>query len=253
MGYRFWTIEEVEYLQDKWGQIETVKICKHLNRTYASVKAKVKKIGLGPARQAGEFLCASELAYSINVDKRTIDRYIQKGLKATRKRFGLGSKKNICINIEDFWRFAKKNKELIKFYRFRKGDLPGEPKWVDEVRFKQMRKRARALNTNKEWTDAEDKTLQNMYLNGKTDEEIAIELRRTVISIVCRKSILFLNQKPYWTEKEVQILKEKVKEGLTDKEIGEILGKTVRSVQGKRLNLNIKKVKSGYNKYQVLY
>ena len=92
-----------------------------------------------------------------------------------------------------------------------------------------------------------------MYLNGKTDEEIAIELRRTVISIVCRKSILFLNQKPYWTEKEVQILKEKVKEGLTDKEIGEILGKTVRSVQGKRLNLNIKKVKAGYNKYQTLF
>ena len=115
MGYRFWTIEEVEYLQDKWGQIETVKICKHLNRTYASVKAKVKKIGLGPARQAGTSLCASELAYSINVDKRTVDRYIQKGLKATRKRFGLGSKKNICINIEDFWRFAKKNKELIVY------------------------------------------------------------------------------------------------------------------------------------------
>lgn len=250
MEYRLWTNEEVEYLIEKWGQDETLKICKKLNRTYPAVRNKAKKLKLGPARQANEFICAQELANTINVDRKTIDSYIEKGLKIKKRRFGASKRSNICIKLKDFWEFAKENKDLIQFYKFKNGDLADEPTWAQEKRFEQLRKRTDIQNKNKEWSNSEDRMLQNMYLKGIPDEEIAAELRRTVVSVVCRRSILSLNVKPLWTNEEISILKEKVKDGFTDKEIGEILGKSTRSVQGKRLSLNIKKVKVGFNKYE---
>lgn len=250
MGYKLWTNEEVEYLIEKWGHDETLKICKKLDRTYPAVRNKAKKLKLGPARQANEFICASELASTINVDRKTIDSYIKKGLKVKKRRFGASKRSNICIKLKDFWEFAKKNQDLIQFYKFQNGDLADEPTWAQEKRFEQLRKRASMKNYNKEWTDNEDRKLQNMFIKGISDEEIAAELKRTVISVVCRRSILSLNIKPAWTDEEITILKENVKNGLTDKEIGKILGKSTRSVQGKRLSLNIKKVKVGFNRYE---
>ena len=248
--YRKWSEFEDEYLKENWGKIETLKICRKLNRTYQSVRNKAKKLKLGPARQANEFICASELASTINVDRRTIDSYIKKGLKIKKRRFGISKRSNICIKLNDFWNFAKENSDLIQFYKFKNGDLANEPKWAQEKRFEKLRKRVNIQNYNKEWSDSEDRALQKMFIKGMSDEEIAIELRRTVISVVCRRSILSLNVKPLWTDKEVSILKEKVKSGLTDKEIGKILGKSTRSVQGKRLSLNIKKLKVGFNRYE---
>ena len=62
----------------------------------------------------------------------TSNRLIQNGLPVKWHRV----KKNRfrVIDIEDFWKWAEKNKSLLDFSRFDKYTLGAEPDWVDEKR-----------------------------------------------------------------------------------------------------------------------
>lgn len=46
MARRQWTRDEVKYLKSVWGTLRLDEICEELNRSYASIKCKVYKLGL---------------------------------------------------------------------------------------------------------------------------------------------------------------------------------------------------------------
>lgn len=47
-GSRTWKPEELEYLQERWGEVSIPTIAEKLNRTTNAIKIKACRLGLGP-------------------------------------------------------------------------------------------------------------------------------------------------------------------------------------------------------------
>ena len=62
---RTWTDEEVDYLEDKWGNISIPIIAKNLGRTVKAIKSKAYKIGLGRFIHQGNYVTYKQLITTI--------------------------------------------------------------------------------------------------------------------------------------------------------------------------------------------
>lgn len=176
-----WTDEEIEYLCKSWGKTSVKTIARNLNKTVASVNIKGYRMFGSRADFQGYYTC-SELAKALNLNKSTIVGYCKQGLiskKVDRFRF---------INLNNFWNFAKRNKNKIQFYKFDKNSLPNEPAWVNKERTKQFKHLE--INHYKEWTNIEDKKLINLAKKGKSTKQIAKEMNRTITAIQTRRQLL---------------------------------------------------------------
>ncbi|MGL5459217.1 MAG: hypothetical protein ACRDBY_06330 [Cetobacterium sp.] len=176
-----WTDEEIEYLCKSWGKTSVKTIAKNLNKTVAGVNIKGYRMFGSRAEFQGYYTC-TELAKALNLNKSTIIGYCKQGLKSKKvDRFRF-------INLENFWDFAKKNKNKIQFYKFDKNQLLNEPAWVSKERAKQLKHLE--INHYKEWTNLEDKKLINLAKKGKSTKQIAKEMDRTITSIQTRRQLL---------------------------------------------------------------
>ena len=52
---RYWTKEEIEFLQDKWGSMNVKTIAKNLNRSVDAVMLKKNRLGLGRFTESGDY------------------------------------------------------------------------------------------------------------------------------------------------------------------------------------------------------
>ena len=176
-----WTDKEIEYLYKSWGKTSVKTIARNLNKTIASVNIKGYRMFGSKADFQGYYTC-TELAKALNLNKSTIIGYCKQGLtsrKVDRFRF---------INLDNFWDFAKRNKNKIQFYKFDKNSLPNEPVWVNKERVKQLKHLE--INHYKEWTNLEDKKLINLAKKGKSTKQIAKEMDRTLTAIQTRRQLL---------------------------------------------------------------
>ena len=58
---KFWSAEEVEYLEENWGIKSIPNIAKNINRTVAAVKAKAIKLELGEYNNSGIYITFNQL------------------------------------------------------------------------------------------------------------------------------------------------------------------------------------------------
>lgn len=101
------------------------------------------------------------------------------------------------IDIEDFWKWAEKNKSLLDFSRFDKYTLGAEPDWVDEKRKADFKKLQLHGQHNAAWTKAEDDRLRYLLeKNRYTYSELAQELRHSEGAIKRRILDLGIETRP---------------------------------------------------------
>ena len=232
-----WKEDEIEYLMQHYGSITVKEISKNLKRTEMSIVIKAKRLGINALNNT-EKINAKQLAEALNVDRKVIAHLINdKGLKAKFKSVKNVNKKFWRISIDDFWKWAEKNKDLINFSKMEKNILGKEPKWVDEQRKIDFRRRARRENAK--WQSREDEVLKTFWKHRKA-KEIAIMLNRSEASVLRRASRLGLERKNIvlpWQKIEIETLIEMKLDGALDKEIAWELGRDEGQVSWKRKEL----------------
>lgn len=241
---KFWTDKEVAYLEENLGKVSLKHISKKLKRTESAIKEKCTRLGLTSALSNSGLLNTGDIAKVLGIDRKTVWNFIQyKGLPA-KKKVVLRKGEYWRIDIDDFWKWLEKNKDLVDLSKMEKNILGVEPSWVDIKRKQDSRNTSRR---NKKWTKAEIDYLKANY-KIKTFKEIAAYLNRSLnsVNIKARKLKLIKVVELNWQPIEVDTLIEMKKQGHTDKVIAEELGRSICSVDWKRKEL----LKSGILAYE---
>lgn len=247
---RRWTKEEDDFLKERVGNLSFSAIANRLDRTVDAIEVRVRRLGIDNTKLESGKLTANELARALNVDNHTVYRWINEHrLKAVRRVTRQSTKFNL-ISVDDFWKWAKKNKEKINFYKIAPLSLLPEPDWVEEERKKDYHsipKRQAA-----KWTEYEDKRLLEMTKGGYTQKEIGKALGRSENSVQRRLSRLREWRKTpmvkvtlRWSKVELEMLLDLEKQGLSDEEIAYELGREADHIRDKRRCLRRKGEYSG--------
>ena len=230
MAGRRWTENDIEALCEMVGKYKIKTIAKRLDRTDLAVINKITKLRLGGGVSNAEGITINKLAQACCVGEGKVRRWIGKGLKA-KKCIKYRSGSYTFIKIDDFWRFAFSNKELIDFSKIEKNILGAEPIWVDERRTYDIRNNKKKYT---QWTKNDDHTLKKMY-KTHTLREIGLALGRTEMAINTRMRVLGIKKRVVipWTEKEIDLLLSLKKKGLSDEKVGLELGRASGTVNAK--------------------
>lgn len=241
MAGRIWTEEDINYLEEKWGSVSVDIIAKKLNRTIVSVRKKASALKLGKWIDNIQYIKFRELIMALG--------YSESGYCYLKKKFKLlnfpmiskkvSKMKVEVVDIEEFWKWAEKNKSELNFANFKEGSLGKEPSWVKEKR-KADRMNPAKVNVKKRWTKEEDNLLiAKVKSNTYTYKMLSEDLSRTETAIKRRLMDLNALYRPIpdggrtWSKAEENkaiILKEK---GYDCFAIGKILGRTQMSVDDK--------------------
>lgn len=190
---RTWTIEDKEYLQDKWGTVSAKSIAKRLGRSVDSVKQKAYKIGLGDARFNYDGISINQLAKAMNRCPHVLYRWIELHALPAKQKVFMSEARVWVIRYSDFWKWAEQHKTFINLAKMEANTLGPEPDWVREKRkadelASQKSKRSIAWKP-----EEEQRLLQLASLPNATYPEIACLLDRTESSI--RRRLYDLNVK----------------------------------------------------------
>jgi len=235
-----WSIEEFQYLSDNWGQNSMITIAKNLNRSVSAVQQKATDSGLGPFLDAGEYLTLNKFVIEMRGGNGgrtyTVNQWADKGLPIRTKRVKNYSFK--IIYLEDFWRWAEKNKTLMDFSKLEPLVFGKESDWMEEQRRADIEKR---YFKSTPWTIAEDEYLKMLLNQYKyTYREISLKTRRTEGAIKRRVCDLKIKGRPVkmsnhnpWTEKETSKLIQLYDKGHTPNTMANYISRSAQSCSGK--------------------
>jgi DNA-binding CsgD family transcriptional regulator len=171
---RPWTEEEVEYLEKYFEKYSSNTMAFKLKRSINSVRRKAQSIGLNA--YVCEDLHVKTLANCFSCDSRVVNRWLEHGLPY--KSITKGKKTFKLISIKKFWKWAETNQEMIPWQKYERLSILPEPKWLNETI-----KNCENKNNRKPITPYEIHQVIRMKKLGKSNEEIAKELGRTVESV----------------------------------------------------------------------
>lgn len=238
--YRKWTKEEESYLYDKWGVMSLPQIAKKLGRTEGAIINKRDKTNLGSFLESGDYITVGQLLKAIGKknDKYMNISWIEKrGLPIFKKKV---SKKRVkCIRINEFWKWAEKNKNFLNFSEFERYALGKEPDWVNDKRIRDIQNKNKYKKTP--WSKDEEEYLLFLVNQYKyTYKEISERIRRTDGAIRRKLLDLGIKARPIaensikWTEEEVKTLKELISLGYDYNSIGtKINTKSEKAIRAK--------------------
>ena len=235
---RNWTLEEVDYLKNNWGDVSIKHIALKLKRSVWSVKEKAYKSGLRRMTDSGEYITLNQLLNIIK-GKWGCDRYLKKVEKANFpiKYQRIINQQVKVIYMHEFWAWFEKNKHLIDLKNTQNGDFGYEPAWVDEKR--RADKRAAEYKTTP-WTSSEDDYLRRLLQSYKYGyREISIKLKRTEGAIKRRMMDLKIKERPLradnhnpWTYDEIEKVKKLYLKGYKSQIIAEYIDRSALAING---------------------
>lgn len=238
MGNRVWTKEELNYLEDKWGNLSVSYIAKKLNRTERAVMVKAQKMKLGGFVQAGELLNLCQLIKALglfNSYSWTKKKFLNNGLPRVTKI--VLNKKVIKVDLDVFWKWAECHKQLLNFARFEKGNLGKEPSWVEEKR-RADKSNPSKVSHNRAWSKEDDTLLISLTKTCKyTYKDLASRFNRTEAAIKRRLKDLNVPYRPVpldnhvkWTDEEDNLMINLYNQGYDAYSIAKKLNKTHLSI-----------------------
>lgn len=183
---REWTEEEVEYLKDKYGSMNTETIAKILKRTTLAVKRKadatLKNLNIYEAQGNYSLIELGEALGNSNsiIIRSWIKIHKMPTVVIKNER---GTITNYIIDINNFWSWLKKNKEnvSIDMRKVRLGVLDFYPDWFLKD-FKE--EKSYSKRKLKKWSEAEFTLLNVMYYEKQSSiREIALALDRSYNSV----------------------------------------------------------------------
>ena len=242
---RKWTKEDVEYLTEKWGNVSISSIAKKLNRSVNAVKLKAKRLGLGPMLENGSYVTLNQVAIALT--GRNFSSYYKKSWIENRG-MPVHNKKVInntfkIIYLDEFWKWAEKNRSFLDFSKMEPLALGKEPEWVNEQRKKDYK--SNALQRKDQWTPYEDDKLRYLLKQQKYGyAEVAEILYRSEGAIQRRCMDLGIRERPVkadiggnlWTDDMYRIITKGIKNGDSYSLIANRIGKSEKAVRGKVYN-----------------
>lgn len=187
--YTKWSQEEIEYLEEKWGNMTSEKIAKQLGRTIYAVKTKASKLNVGAFFESGNFILLKDLLIALG--QYNVEDTITKFKKYNCPIRCVRTKKKVYrkIDLDEFWPWMEQHKNIISFNNFEKNSLGKEPDWVD---YKRKLDKRTPKKQYRLWTTEEENLLLSKVKNGQYNlMELSIEFNRTEAAI--RKKISALD------------------------------------------------------------
>lgn len=235
-----WTPEEEQYLEDSWGILSMGTIEKRLGRTRNSIEEKRKRLGLGAFLESGDYVTMNQLLIALGIGcsgYKNISWIQNRDFPVHKKRVGTNRFK--VVYLEEFWKWAEKNREILDFSKFEENTLGKEPEWAKKKRRHDIDRNRKYITTP--WTEAEDQKLIRLLGRQKYSyEELSKELRRTNGALQNRIRVLGLKDRPIkadnhikWTDEEFNIIGEMIKTGNRYEEMAERIGKSTKAIRGR--------------------
>jgi len=234
-----WSSEEVNYLQESWGEKSVEVISKNLNRNISAVMNKKYRLKLGKFLENGEYLTVNQLFKAIGREggtSYTLERWINKGLPVRLKKVMHNSFR--IIYLKDFWKWAEKYRMHINFAKFKENMLGKEPPWVKEQRKADIEFAKYKITP---WTKEEDANLKGLLkLYKYSYRELSIRLHRTEGAIKHRIIDLRIKEWPLrkpphskWSKEEINTVIEMYNKGYKSAVIKEYIDKSEQAINGK--------------------
>lgn len=242
---RKWTKEDVEYLKEKWGTVSIPYIAQKLNRSVNAIKLKAGRLNLGPMLENGSYVTLNQVAIALT--GRPFSSYYKKSWIENRG-MPVHSKKVIkntfkIVYLDEFWKWAEKNRSFLDFSKMEPLTLGKEPAWVNEQRKKDYK--SNALQRKDRWTPYEDDKLRYLLKQQKYGyAEVAEILYRSEGAIQRRCMDLGIRERPVkadiggnlWTDDMYRIITKGIKNGDSYSLIANRIGKSEKAVRGKVYN-----------------
>nr|WP_225886123.1 hypothetical protein [Clostridium botulinum] len=237
---RDYTKEELIYLEEKWGAKSVKSIAKKLNRSEWAVRMKAYKMGLGDPKLSIDGITINQLSKAIGVHYQSI-------MRNWVEQYGFPVKNKVLINESityatqnDFWEWAKDNKNLIDFSRIEENILGKEPQWAKEKRRIDILANNKSRN-KRPWTDSEiEKLISLLKTYNFTYADIAERLGRSQSAVKRKIYDLKIPYRPipkrrgvFWTKDQKVKLKELYDKGYTPTLISKTIGKSEFSIYEK--------------------
>ena len=152
------------------------------------------------------------------------------------------------IYIDEFWKWAEKNKSFLNFSKFEKYALGPEPKWVTAKRRHDLKYGMRYTKTP--WTQLEDSRLKRYLAENKyTIRQLSDMMRRTEGAIQRRINDLNLkNLHPVkadnhikWMDEEWSTLALMIKQGDSYEAMSDVLGRSAKAIRGRVFDVYLTK------------
>ena len=234
-----WTQEELDFLEEKWGVLSKKLIAKKLNRSLNSVIVKAVRLGLGGYINARDEITLNLLINTLGY--KNSYSWVSKKFENHNipiKKMKIIDKSVKMVNINEFWEWAEKNKEILNFADFEEGALGKEPLWVKEKR-NIDKNSLNKINRNRLWTKYEEQLLISKVKSMRyTYEELSKEFNRTEGAIKSRLNKLQTPYRPLerdrhiiWTEEENNTLLQMYKDGYGANQIARKINKSEFSVK----------------------
>lgn len=235
---RPWSVEDTQTLEDSWGNVSIKTIAKNLNRTETAINVRAIKLGLGAFLESGDYISYNQLIEALNVNCSYKDvSWIEKRGLPIKYKIVQNNRFKI-IKINDFWKWAEKNKAFINWSKVERNALGKEPKWVDEWRKASSKDKVRFKTTK--WTKYEDDLLKMLLSQKKYGHlEISKRIERSTGAITKRISDLGIKQNPIketnhtnWTEGKIKELTTLIDRGYSYNLLSEYFNVSSKSVRG---------------------
>ena len=135
-GFKKWTAEETEFLEEHWGRASFDWLVEKLGRDVRSIKGRARYIGLGGACDAYGYVTLTAIhnaLFGYNPSQGCVNRLMAKGFPAMLRIFG--KKRYRVVDLDKFLEWLEEHKDDVSFHRFEKQSLGPEPDWVDKKRY----------------------------------------------------------------------------------------------------------------------
>lgn len=242
---RNWTQAEKDYLAENWGTVSVERIAENLNRPVGGVINMKGRMGLGAYLDSGDYITLNQLLCAFQgtnagYSYKTISWVKKRGMPVHSRK--VNKKRVKVVYLEEFWKWAEKNRSFLDFSKMEPLALGEEPDWVAE----QRRKDAHAFAHQRKdpWTVYEDRQLERLLREHKYGyAELSDLLRRSSGAIQRRINDLGLRERPVkannhgkeceWTAADFQALADGIRRGDSYTKIGKAMGRSEKAVRGK--------------------
>ncbi len=240
-----WTKEDVEYLKEKWGTVSIPYLAQKLNRSVNAIKLKAGRLNLGPMLENGSYVTLNQVAIALT--GRPFSSYYKKswienrGMPVHNKKVIKNTFK--IVYLDEFWKWAEKNRSFIDFSKMEPLALGKEPEWVKQQRKKDYN--SNPLQRKEHWTPYEDDKLRYLLKQQKYGyTEISSMIGRSEGAIQRRCIDLGIRERPVkadnnrnsWTNKMYNIVADGIKNGDSYSVISKRIGKSEKAIRGRVYN-----------------
>lgn len=236
-----WTAEDYAQLREEWGLYSIPTLANRMGRTVKAIKIKAVRLKLGGVCENSDKIPFNHLLQALGIYgsyAHWLKRFAEAGLIITYQK--VIHKRVRMVDIDQFWDFAEKNKNLIDFSRVEKNILGIEPQWVDTKRSEDIKRSWIVKPHNAAWSLAEDAELSRLVgMYSYSYSEISQRLNRSEGAVAKRIVTLGLKGRPVkadnhdlWTQEQLSRVCALIKCGSSYENISADIGKSSKAIRG---------------------